>query len=172
MKLVYVVSVDMDGSGADFVTRDDYEKDLKVVEYMDFLLEKRMEGTVTVRKTFVNEKECRMLDTDSSEFMDTVDLDSMELLFRKTYYPKRMKTKDDLGKQMNRIFRNHPKHRLYDKAQALVLKYNHFMSETPENIYNHGKYMYYSIWDKRKADWYLERLRKEPYHQDVYKGNG
>ena len=51
------------------------------------------------------------------------------------------KSKNDLIAQIGRIYDNFKDHRLFDKAQALVLHYNYNMSMTETNHRLHREYM-------------------------------
>jgi len=52
-----------------------------------------------------------------------------------------MKSKKDLTMQIQRIRAVHDRHRLYGRAQNLVIRYNHNMSMTEENDALWRKYM-------------------------------
>lgn len=77
---------------------------------------------------------------------------------------------------MQRIHKNHPHHRLYNKAQSLVLYYNHNMSKTEENTLLWQKYMqchYYPSSRMRPgmehtAAHYLELMKTTKYSKEVF----
>lgn len=87
-----------------------------------------------------------------------------------------MKSKKDLTLQLQRIYNVHCHHRLYDRAQSLVLRYNHNMSMTEENDLLWRKYMqchYYLSGEVRlgmehMAANYLKFMCETKYPKAVY----
>ena len=86
-----------------------------------------------------------------------------------------MKSKDDLTRQIQRIYKNFSEHRLYDLAQHLVLAYNHRMSMTDTNLSLHSKYMechYPSgairVGREEEAQRYLDEMGSHKYPKEVY----
>lgn len=82
---------------------------------------------------------------------------------------KGYKCKDDISRQMTRIFNNHAGHRHYDLAQSLALKYNYNMSMTDKNKELHQNYMYFiGKGDNRRAEHYLYKMGARMYPKSVY----
>lgn len=82
---------------------------------------------------------------------------------------KGYKSKDDISRQMTRIFNNHAGHRHYDLAQSLALKYNYNMSMTDKNKELHQNYMYCrSNGNERRAQYYIYAMGARMYPKSVY----
>lgn len=87
-----------------------------------------------------------------------------------------MKSKKDLTLQLQRIYKVHYHHRLYNRAQILVLRYNHNMSMTEENNSLWRKYMqchFYLSGEVRPgmehiAAHYLKLMCETKYPKAVY----
>lgn len=86
-----------------------------------------------------------------------------------------MKSKKDLTLQIQRIYDAHRHHRLYNLAQNLVLRYNHNMSMTEENISLWEKYMqcHYPngqirLGMERMSAHYLELMYTTQYPKEVF----
>lgn len=79
---------------------------------------------------------------------------------------ERYKSKDDINNQIQRIYKNHSKHRLYDLAQGLVLLYNYNMSMTKENTYLHSEFM--EERDETKRQELLDLMGTTKYPKSVY----
>ena len=87
----------------------------------------------------------------------------------------RTKSKNDLTAQIQRIFRQYKDHRLYDLAQALVLRYNHNMSMTETNCRLHHEWMAChtpsgAVWPnmEQRAKELLSLMGSTQYPQGVY----
>ena len=87
----------------------------------------------------------------------------------------RTKSKNDLTAQIQRIFSQYKDHRLYDLAQALVLRYNHNMSMTETNTRLHHEWMAChtpsgAIWPdkKRRAEELLILMGFTQYPRSMY----
>ena len=85
------------------------------------------------------------------------------------------KSKDDLTRQIQRIYKNFPNHRLYNLAQHLVLAYNHRMSMSETNLSLHSKYMgchYPSgaiiVGREEEAQRYLDEMGSHQYPKEFY----
>lgn len=85
------------------------------------------------------------------------------------------KSKNDLTNQIQRIFKHHKDHRLYNLAQMLVLRYNYNMSMTETNRRLHREYMAChtptgATWPgkEQKADKLLSLMGSTQYPQSVY----
>ena len=87
-----------------------------------------------------------------------------------------MKSKKDLTLQLQRIYKVHYHHRLYARAQYLVLRYNYNMSMTEENVSLWRKYMqchFYLSGEVRPgmehmAAHYLKLMGETKYPKAVY----
>lgn len=91
--------------------------------------------------------------------------------------PTDMKSKKDLTMQIQRIRAVHGRHRLYGRAQNLVIQYNHNMSMTEENDALWRKYMrcHYPGGTVRPemgstAAHYLKLMHELKYPKAVYAG--
>lgn len=172
MEKLYAVSLDIAGSGADFLTESISERNAKYHEYWDYLQQNKLAGTVTVREDIIPYERWKEAKTDPTYYFDTVDWDKTKVLYRKEYHPRMMKSKADLERQIQRIHAIHKDHRLYNRAQNLVLKYNHLMSITAENEH------YWREWrrldinpeEKQQADALLRKMHETPYHRNLYSG--
>lgn len=85
------------------------------------------------------------------------------------------KSKNDLIAQIGRIYDNFKDHRLFDKAQSLVLLYNYNMSMTETNHRLHREYMdCHDFFGKvrpgmeQKAKELLSMMSNTQYPQTVY----
>lgn len=170
MNKLYIVSLDMDGSGADFLTQSIKERDAKALEYWQSLVDNRQPGSVTVREDIVDDDRYKEAMNEDSYYFDTLDWDNTKVLFQKEYHPHMMKSKVDLQKQIQRIEAVHKDHRLYNKALNKVIFYNHNMSMSAENQ------RYWKEWmrlnrdpeKKEQADALLKKMGDEPYHRNLY----
>ena len=85
------------------------------------------------------------------------------------------KSKKELTAQIQRIYKHYKDHRLYNLAQALVLRYNYNMSMTETNRRLHREYMAChtptgATWPgkEQRADELLELMGSTQYPQSVY----
>ena len=86
------------------------------------------------------------------------------------------KSKQDVTDQIQRIYRNHKDHRLYDLAQRIAIIYNGRMSLTAVNKAIHQKYMgchYYvsgnvKVGKEKLAEMYLRMMGNFRYPISVY----
>ena len=79
---------------------------------------------------------------------------------------ERYKSKDDITNQIQRIYKNHSKHRHYNLAQSLVLLYNYNMSMTKENRFLHREFM--EEHDEAKRQELLDLMGTTKYPKSVY----
>lgn len=172
MEKIYIISLDTAGSGADFLTGSISERNAKYHEYWKYLQQNRQAGIVTVREDTIPYEIWKEAMNDPTSYFDTADWDKTRTLYQKEYHPRMMKSKEDLERQIQRINAVHKDHRLYNKAQNLVLKYNHNMSMTAENDH------YWREWNwldrnpekKQEADALLRKMHETPYHRNLYTG--
>lgn len=87
-----------------------------------------------------------------------------------------MKSKKDITEQIQRIYKNHKDHRLYQKAQSIVIVYNDKMSNSEFNKKIHRLYMdcfYYVSGNiipgrEKDAELFLELMGNHKYHRCEY----
>lgn len=163
MKTLYVVSFDMKGGGADYLAPD-----LTAVhEYIQSLKKNKIKGLVHIYKTEVTVSDFEDFMDDSTCFFDNIEDYNLQecAVYR---IGTRTKSKADLDKQIGRIFDAHNGHRLYMKAQKLVLRYNFNMSNSPQNISLHERYMRIRSTNTDKADELLMLMQNVQYPIDIY----
>ena len=170
MEKIYIISLEMNGSGADFLTQDIKERDEKCLEYWQHLVKNKLAGSVAVREDIVDDDRWQLTKDEEQYYFDTLDWDATKVLFQKEYHPLMMKSTADLNRQIGRIAANHPDHRLYNKAQNLVLLYNHNMSETVENtrLWREWNRLQRDPYMKEQADAMLQKMLDTPYHRNLY----
>lgn len=170
MEKLYIVSIELDGSGADFLTQSIKERDNKYLEYWQYLVDNKLVGSVNVREDIVSYERWKAIKEDDQYYFDTLDWNNTKILFQKKYHPQMMKSKADLEKQITRIAANHPHHRLYNKAQGLVILYNHNMSETLENstYWREWRFLDRNPETKIQAEEMLRKMNETAYHRDLY----
>lgn len=170
MEKLYIISLELDGSGADFLTQSIKERNEKYLEYWQHMVDNKLSGSVSVYEDTVDDDRYKEAMDDSPYYFDTLDWDNIKTLFQKEYHPRMMKSKADLERQIGRIAVHHKDHRLYGKAQNLVMLYNHNMSENPEND------CYWREWlrlkrnpeQKSQAEAVLQKMHRTPYHRNLY----
>lgn len=172
MEKIYIVSLDTAGSGADFLTGSISERNAKYHEYWQYLQQNKLAGTVSVREDTIPYERWKEAKTDPTCYFDTVDWNKTKVLHQKEYHPRMMKSKADLVRQIQRIHAAHGDHRLYNRAQKLVLKYNHLMSMTAEDdhYWREWKWLDHNPEKKQEADAMLCKMRETPYHRNLYTG--
>ena len=79
---------------------------------------------------------------------------------------ERFKSKDELTAQIQRIYKNHGSHRLYNFALCLTLQYNANMSYTKEN--NNLHQMFMNERDDTKRNELLDLMGTTKYPKSVY----
>lgn len=169
----YVISLDLDGSGSDYLTATLTECIALYKEYWQYLVDNSLTGKVTIREALVEGQDYDPYIENPQIFFDACDWDKMPVLHSKTYSPKGMKSTAALTAQIQRIFKNHAEHRLYDKALGLVMRYNDRITDTPEHTFYHENW----CWVKNDPDrqeeaarW-LHKLNHTRYHRSLYAGN-
>ena len=170
MEKIYIVSLELDGSAADSLTQSIKERDNKYLEFWQHMVDNKLAGAVVVREDIVDDNRYKEAKDGEQYYFDTLDWNNTKTLFQKKYHPRMMKSKADLERQITRIAANHPNHRLYNKAQLLVIYYNHNISESLENL------MYWKEWKvldrnpetKIQAEDMLRKMHETVYHRDLY----
>lgn len=171
MKTLFIVSLDFNGGGADFLASD-FSSALKQKDgYIQSLKKNNMKGWVRISRTDVTVSEFNEFITDSTLFFDQIGNYKLVEISADAV-GIRTKSKADLERQIGRIFVNHKDHRLYMKAQTLVLRYNYNMSETPQNTALHKEYMYLNQRNPAQAEQILSQMHEFHYPIDVYSAPG
>ena len=167
MKTLFVVSLDFMNGGADSLFPDLSAALSRKNEYIQSLKENRLKGWVRIFKTEVTSRDFADFIEDSCLFFDNIgDYTLLELSAEAVGI--RTKSKADLNRQIGRIFTNHKEHRLYMKAQNIVLRYNSNMSQTPQNSALHKEYMYMTQRNPEQAKDILLQMNEFQYPVDVY----
>lgn len=167
MEKIYIISLETNGSGADFLTQSINERDATYKEYFQYLVDNRLAGSVIIREDIVDYK---IVKNDSQCYFDTLDWDKTTVLHQKEYHPHMMKSKAELQRQIQRIYAVHKDHRLYNKALSLVMLYSHNMSMTAENelFWKNWKQNSIDPDNKGRAVYWENRLHTQPYHRNLY----
>lgn len=170
----YVVSIDMDGSGADDLTDRHKSMVSMYKKYMKYLVDNGLTGTVTIREAWVEGLDADPYLNEPSVFFDACDWDKMPVLHSKTYSPRSMKSGAEITAQIQRIFKNHGNHRLYDRALSLAMCYNERITSTPENsfYYENWRMTEYNPEKKQEAAAWKRKLQNTKYHRSLYTGSG
>ena len=171
MKTLFIVSLDFNGGGADFL-ESDLSAALKQKDgYIQSLKKNNMKGWVRISRTDVTASDFNEFITDSTPFFDQIGNYKLVEISADAV-GIRAKSKADLERQIGRIFANHKDHRLYMKAQMLVLRYNSNMSETPQNTALHKEYMKINSRNPEQAQLILSQMHEFHYPIDVYAAPG
>ncbi len=167
----FVVSLDTaQGSGADWASESRKQTADKCKEFLNYLTRERIDGTVTVSETQIPEDDWNDFREDQTFFFDNIGNYKLKRIYSRKISRRGMKSKNELVRQINRICRNFPEHRLYNKAQSLVLLYNHNMSESADNNF------FWRNWQtcnrnperKQEAEHWLKKMGDTKYHKDFY----
>lgn len=168
MKVIYVISLNYKGGGADGLSPDLQSAQIQKDKYIHWLKENKKNGTVKTFTTEISENEWKEIWDDSTYFFDNLDRVQMKEISVDKVNIGRMKSKADLEKQIGRINLLYKDHRLYMKAQKLVLLYNHNMSETDENKELHKEYMQVYNRNSQEAERILAEMHERQYPASIY----
>lgn len=168
MKVIYVISLNYKGGGADGLSPDLQSAQIQKDKYIHWLKENQKNGTVKTFTTEISENEWKEIWDDSTYFFDNLDRFQLKELSADKVYFGRTKSKADLVKQIGRINLLYKDHHLYMKAQNLVLLYNHNMSETDENNDLHKQFMRVCNTNPQEADRILDEMNERQYPVSVY----
>lgn len=80
---------------------------------------------------------------------------------------ERYKSKGDINNQIQRIYKNHGEHRLYNTALYIAIRYNDNMSNTKENCYCWENYLRAFNDDNARQEW-LSLMKTTKYPKSVY----
>ena len=168
MRTIYVVSLDYKDGGADELSPDLQSAQVQKDKYIRWLKENQRNGTVKTFTTEMSEDEWKDVVDDPAFFFDNLHSVRLKELSVEKVYFGRMKSKADLQKQIGRINLLYKDHRLYMKAQNLVLLYNHNMSETEENKDLHKQFMQVCNRNPQEADRILTVMHERQYPVSIY----
>ena len=101
-------------------------------------------------------------------FFDNINSYKLSVIESVNGWFGRIKSRNDLDKQIGRITSSHSNHRLYNKALELVMRYNHNISVTQQNTEMHRHYMQMKSVDEKKAQAILEHMQRHKYPVEVY----
>ena len=121
MRKIYVVSLDYKDGGADELSPDLQSAQIQKDKYIRWLKDNRRNGTVKTFTAEMAEDEWKDVMDDITCFFDNLDSTRLKEVSVDKVYFGRMKSKADLQKQIGRINLLYKDHRLYLKAQNLVL---------------------------------------------------
>lgn len=167
MKTLFVVSLEFDKGGADSLVQDFSAAQNRKKKYINFLKTNHLKAWIHIYRTDVSKRDYTDIIADSTLFFDNIDNYSLLEISAEAVGIK-TKSKADLNKQIGRIFANHKDHRLYMKAQKLVLRYNFNMSQTPQNSALHKEYMYMNQRNPEQAKDILSQMLEFQYPVDIY----